>query len=478
MLTLTRTLQTFPSVTLPSASGGLPVEVALIAQLGPGAGDQLVASASARQRGHAAYIDALDEPSARLGGVDLARGDRTSLYSFSVGPQGHPFHRHAGHRVFTAISGSGGARLRFSTASAEQIDADPRHFVAALRQVDIPADCLFTVRFGGGTWHQFVPRRPQRNHPALFALSCHTDELGGELAPGLRERVLANAADIPSLTELLPARVQALLDDPAFDAEAVPTQALSIDTAAVAGLGAFCRVVRDTLGRLRGTLARRAAPRGFVADNGGGRRVLELDAVPADALLRTELPEAEHADWFALTTAPLEFPATSARRALAAVLDGFLENAPLSVGWMMRIRNVLVRPLGLRTSTLGCPVSSLLAPCAAQHFDGRFPVLAQRVAADDRRAEVILGADDRHLRFRSSVGVELLPDGRAVFTLGTRLQTSNLFGRFYYAAIDQVHRRYISPTMLRLAVDHAVRRLAGQASVAAAGGLAALPLRP
>jgi len=33
---------------------------------------------------------------------------------------------------------------------------------------------LFSVRFGGGTWHRFLPAKP--GYPALFALSCHTDE--------------------------------------------------------------------------------------------------------------------------------------------------------------------------------------------------------------------------------------------------------------------------------------------------------------
>src|SRR5688572_18204365 len=173
----------FPSISLPSHSGGLPIEVSLIAQLGVGAGDHLIASVDARQRDHASFVDALSEPSARIGGLDLAHGDATSLYTFVVGPMGHPFHCHDGHRVFTAVSGSGGARLRFSTASPAQIEQDPDSFLRALRQVDIPGDCLFTVRFGGGTWHQFLPRPGHGAHPALFALSCHTNELGGELDP-------------------------------------------------------------------------------------------------------------------------------------------------------------------------------------------------------------------------------------------------------------------------------------------------------
>ena len=121
-------VDTFPSATIPSTTGGLPIEVSLIAQLAHGAGSHLVASVSARQGRHGEFIDELDEPSAKLAGVDFDKGDPTALYSFVVGPQGHPFHRHEGHRVFTAISGSGGAQLRFSTATSAMISADPESF--------------------------------------------------------------------------------------------------------------------------------------------------------------------------------------------------------------------------------------------------------------------------------------------------------------------------------------------------------------
>jgi hypothetical protein len=88
-------------------------------------------------------------------------------------------------------------------------------------------------------------------------------------------------------------------------------------------------------------------------------------------------------------------------------------------------------------------------------FAGRFPVLAQQIPDDDARAQVVLGADDRHLSFRSCVDVALAGDGRIVFTLGTRVRTRNAFGRFYMGAIDRVHRGYFTPAMLRLAVEHA-----------------------
>ena len=123
----------------------------------------------------------------------------------------------------------------------------------------------------------------------------------------------------------------------------------------------------------------------------------------------------------------------------------------------MAVRNLLVKPLRLRTSPLGCPASSLLSKDRQQLFAGKYPVLAQRIESRDA-AEVLLGADDRHLRFRSSVAVRYV-GADAHITLGTRVQCRNRFGRFYIAAIDRVHRAYVSPRMLSLAAEHAHRQL-------------------
>ncbi|HTD28134.1 MAG TPA: DUF2867 domain-containing protein [Xanthomonadaceae bacterium] len=455
---MTRTVNTFPSVRIPSQSNGLPVEVALIAQLGHGGGSQLIASALALQRGHDAFISELDEPSARLGGIDLERGDATSLYSFAVGSNGHPFHRHAGHRVFTAISGSGGAQLRFSTASFEQVEQDPDNFVRALRHINIPPDSLFTVRFGGGTWHQFVALHGRSSHPTLFALSCHTNELGGDLSDQLRQQVLDNRANIGSLTELLPLRVTAAMNDAHFDVSKIPTIALSLDAPAESWQGRMCAWTRGLFGRVRGAWGRWVGPTGYLVDNGAVAEVVELPTPPAESLLRHQFDDVfDHEDSFQLTLPAGELKGASASVAMAAVLDGFLENRPRGVSRLMAFRNMMVKPLGLRTSPLGCPVSSLLSQESDDWFAGRFPVLAQSIDATDSFAQVVLGADDKHLSFRSCVGVQVLVDGRKVFTLGTRVRNRNLFGRFYMAVIDRVHRGYVTPAMLQLAVGHAIR---------------------
>ena len=453
MLDTTRVSRSFPSISLPSCGDGSPVEVALIAQLGIGAGDALLRDAGARQAAHPRFVDALDEPSTRLGGMHLAHGDASSLYSFSVGRNGHPFHRHAGPRMFTAIAGSGGAQLRFSTASDAQLAHDPAAFLQALRCVDIPPDALFTVRFGGGTWHQFVSRHPR--HPALFALSCHANERGGALTEQQRACIETGAADIPTLTETLPPALQQLLAQ--TDLSQLPVVRLSLRAPASTALAGLCARSRDLAGRLRTTLARLQPAQGYIGRSAARHRLHSAAAAPADSLLRQALADdAGHEDYTTLTLPPHSVAHRSASALLAAVLEGFLLNPPPSVGRLMALRNRLVAPLQLRTSPLGCPVSSLLSDQPGQRFAQRFPVHAQAVDADDRSAEVLLGADDRHLQFRSCVRVQLLGNGAACIALGTRVRTYNRFGRLYMAAINRVHRRHVSPAMLRMAVAHAL----------------------
>ena len=70
----------------------------------------------------------------------------------------------------------------------------------------------------------------------------------------------------------------------------------------------------------------------------------------------------------------------------------------------------------------------------------------------------------------------MLEDGRARITLGTRQRTHHLFGRFDIAGIDRVHRRYVTPTMLRYAVEHGVRALNASPQHVAKSKLAVLRL--
>lgn len=459
---LTRVVDSFPSVTIDSYSGGLPVEVSLIVQLGHGAGNHLFNAVLAKQQQHLDYIDELDEPSAKLAGVNSQQGDMSSLYSFTLGPKGHPFHRHKGQRIFTAISGSGGTQLRFSTASTKQMRENPQHFIHALRFVNIPADCLFTVRFGGETWHQFMPLAKNSLHPTLFALSCHPNELGGELDDETLQEVMSNQASIPSLTELLPEDVLSLLSPEQLVKQDIPTTVLSLDAAEGTLLRHLCDRFRHHAGLVRGAWSARIHSPGFQSFTSSRKYHVERSHLIADdSLLQKQLTDRtlHHEDAFALKLDDIPSTQHTATEWLSALLEGFLSNSPPSVARLMSFRNIVVSPFKLRTSPLGCPVSSLLGEKNTHLFDNRYPVIDQFVNEDNTHAQVILGADDKHLSFRSYVSVRLINQKNAEFRLENRVACHNLFGRLYMASIDLTHRYYIGPTMLRWAVSYALMQM-------------------
>lgn len=439
----------FPSACLPTA--GQPIEVTLITQLHPGAGTPLCVGMQARQTGHATFVDHLDEPAARLGSPQVAHGDPSALHSFAVGPHGHPFHRHASPRMFTAIAGSGGAHLYFADVPDEVL-ATPEAFLAQVRAVEVPPDSLFTVRFGAGVWHQFVSAAPAAGHPAFFALSCHPNELGGELPPALRAQVIAQQGDIAALTDVLPDAVAQAWAAHVATAS-LPRVVLSLDAPPGSLQHALCQRVRSLLGRVcraRAFLRRRVG--GFL-HAWRSWRVIEAPRLPTDSLLHDHLSPTDHQDRFSVTVEAPDWVNAGASASLAAVLDGFMNASPRGVARLMALRNTLVRPLGLRTSPLGCPVSSLLSSDRGQLFAHRFPVLDQRVSPEDRHAQVILGANDKHLRFRSCVSVRCLDAHRIEVSLATRVQEENLWGHLYWTLIDRVHRRYVSPALLRTMLD-------------------------
>jgi hypothetical protein len=100
---------------------------------------------------------------------------------------------------------------------------------------------------------------------------------------------------------------------------------------------------------------------------------------------------------------------------------------------LLKLRNMLVAPFGLKTSGEGAP--------APRGMIGIFPVLSE---TPDR---LIAGFNDSHLDFRVVIDVAAL-DGIRQVTLTTLVKTHNWFGRTYLTIITPFHR-LIAPTLLR-----------------------------
>ena len=89
------------------------------------------------------------------------------------------------------------------------------------------------------------------------------------------------------------------------------------------------------------------------------------------------------------------------------------EEFPAPVRWLLKVRDTLVRPFGLKTGT------------------GFADKILERT--DD---EIILGADDRHLDFR----VSLYAGEDGIMEIRTLVRYHNLLGKLYFAAIWCFHK--------------------------------------
>jgi hypothetical protein len=139
------------------------------------------------------------------------------------------------------------------------------------------------------------------------------------------------------------------------------------------------------------------------------------------------LPGAQFADAYAIS-----IPARSLNAMAAARLA--FEEAPGWINSLLRLRNVMVSPFGLKAGEKNDKPFVEKA--------GIFPVINE---TPDR---VVLGLNDKHLDFRLLVDVKENGDGLQTVTASTLVKTHNAFGRIYLAAVKPFHRMIV-PAMLK-----------------------------
>ncbi|UWU92408.1 DUF2867 domain-containing protein [Bradyrhizobium sp. CB1015] len=110
-------------------------------------------------------------------------------------------------------------------------------------------------------------------------------------------------------------------------------------------------------------------------------------------------------------------------------------HGPRWIDVLLRLRNILVRPFGLKTSGEGAP--------APRGMIGLFPVLSETPE------QLVAGFDDSHLDFRIVVDVSGNAASRRV-TSTTLVRTHNLLGRTYLALIMPFHKLVVRNMMGRI----------------------------
>ncbi len=143
---------------------------------------------------------------------------------------------------------------------------------------------------------------------------------------------------------------------------------------------------------------------------------------------RAVLAGAQFADAFRVDIGATD---VSAREACTRmVLHG-----PCWIDALLRLRNILVRPFGLKTSGDGAP--------APHGLIGLFPVLSETPE------QLVAGFDDSHLDFRIVVDVSGNAASRKV-TSTTLVRTHNLLGRTYLALIMPFHKLVVRSMLGRI----------------------------
>ena len=97
---------------------------------------------------------------------------------------------------------------------------------------------------------------------------------------------------------------------------------------------------------------------------------------------------------------------------------------------LMKIRNALVAPFGLKT--------------------GESRVFRKAIVEESER-EAVLSNDDKHLIFTVSLSVLPRPDGVRRISISTAVQYHNRLGRIYFALIRPFHRIIIRRMLRRIA---------------------------
>ena len=153
---------------------------------------------------------------------------------------------------------------------------------------------------------------------------------------------------------------------------------------------------------------------------------MKIHTLAPDTAMKGLLPGAQFGDSFRVAVNDDTLDARQAAERMFLRLPGWIDG-------LMKLRNLVVAPLGLKTPT---PTKTIVADSI-----GPFPVIS------DTPQRLVAGFDDKHLDFRVIVDVTgHVPSGQVTAT--TLVMTHNLLGRVYLAIIMPFHR-IIVPAMLR-----------------------------
>jgi hypothetical protein len=161
--------------------------------------------------------------------------------------------------------------------------------------------------------------------------------------------------------------------------------------------------------------------------------------LPQGTLIAQALPQIHYADAYRAEMRAARPPD------LDSLVRAVFATTPAWTVALLRLRNTLVRPFGLRPT----PPTPTAAMSTISLQPGAVIGLFRVFARSDN--EIILGDNDRHLDFR--VGILRRVNGdRTVVTVSTIVCFHNWLGRLYFVPVRPFHRLIVPALMRRAAV--------------------------
>jgi hypothetical protein len=175
--------------------------------------------------------------------------------------------------------------------------------------------------------------------------------------------------------------------------------------------------------------------------------VQEID-IPSTSLAIRSLPLFDFADAFRC-----QLPENEAHN-IDSVTRAIFLTTPQWIAQLLKLRNAIVRPFGIKTSIDAVPSSKQgeLQPGTAV---GVFEVLDR-----GQNEEIMLGEDDKHLDYRVSIQLKR-EEEKCWVVVSTVVKLNHWLGRAYFVPVRSVHK-VIVPAMMKHGLEHSVSNKLGE----------------
>lgn len=159
--------------------------------------------------------------------------------------------------------------------------------------------------------------------------------------------------------------------------------------------------------------------------------------IPTNSLLQNEPNDFSYIDSFHAEI--IDEPSVEISR----IADLFFNSAPQWVDKMMKLRDKIVKPLGLKTSDdIEDNRGKInIAECEIGQQVGIFKIF------NKTENEIILGEDDTHLNFRVSLMLNPLKNKKKDLSITTAVRFNNSIGKLYFLPVKPFHKFIVRGTL-------------------------------